>query len=87
LIEGLDELAYFEDREQDEMVDTQKLDVVKNKIIETLQDMQGEDGVELDVLIAELDPEFTAAEVEEGVKSLLALGDLFEPKVGHFMLA
>ncbi len=69
------------------MVDTQKLDVVKNKIIETLQDMQGEDGVELDVLIAELDPEFTAAEVEEGVKSLLALGDLFEPKVGHFMLA
>ncbi len=86
-IYGLDELSYHLDKQMEETIDIQKLEMVKRKIIDTLQMIQDNEGADLDVLIAELDPEFTAAEVEEGVKSLLGIGDIFEPSVGRYMIA
>jgi len=87
LIYGLDELDYHLGKQREETIDLQKLEMVKKKILESLENLQDEEGVDLDVLIAELDPEFTAAEVEEGVKSLLGMGDIFEPSVGNYMIA
>ncbi|MBN1785771.1 MAG: replication protein RepA [Candidatus Methanofastidiosa archaeon] len=88
LINGLDELDYILGKQEEDSVDVQKLEIVKKKILETLEMLQdGESGVDLDVLIAELDPDFTSAEVEEGVRSLLSVGDIFEPSVGRYMIA
>lgn len=88
VLEGIDELDYLLEKERDESVNIQNLEVVKKQIIEKIMSLQSDEkGVELDVLIAELDSEFTTAEIEEALKSLLSLGDVFEPSIGHYMLA
>ncbi|MHC1604981.1 MAG: OB-fold nucleic acid binding domain-containing protein [Candidatus Methanofastidiosia archaeon] len=88
VLEGIDELTYLKEKIMDEKIDLQKQDLVKEKVIGTIKNLQeSEDGVEIDVIIAELDPEFTIAEVEEALKSLLSRGVIFEPRIGHYMLA
>ena len=88
IIDGLDELNYLIGKQKEETIDFQKLEVVKKKILEKIESLQDtQNGVDIDVLIAELDPEFTSAEVEEGLKSLLGIGDIFEPSVGKYMVA
>lgn len=88
IIDGLDELDYLLGKQKEETIDFQKLEIVKKKILEKIESLQDtENGVDIDVLIAELDPEFTSAEVEEGLKSLLSVGDIFEPSVGKYMVA
>lgn len=88
IIDGLDELDYILGKQKEETIDFQKLEVVKKKILEKIESLQdAENGVDIDVLIAELDPEFTSAEVEEGIRSLLSVGDIFEPSVGRYMVA
>jgi hypothetical protein len=88
VLEGVDELSYLREKEKEETIDVEKLEVVKKRIADVMQMLQTEDaGVELDVLIAELDQEFTSAEVEEGLKELLSDGDVYEPSVGKYMLA
>jgi len=87
VIYGLDELSYYLDKQKEDTIDVQKLEIVKKRILDTMEIVQEEEGIDLDTLIAELDPEFTSAEVEEGIKSLLGMGDIFEPSVGKYLIA
>ncbi|MGD2247442.1 MAG: OB-fold nucleic acid binding domain-containing protein [Candidatus Methanofastidiosia archaeon] len=81
IIEALDELKYLEEKEEEPEVS--KNEVIKNKILSLIE--KHEDGIEMSDIQAEFADVYSAEEIEDAVRELLSMGEIFERRINLFV--
>lgn len=81
IIEALDELKYLEEKEEEP--DVSRAEVVRTKVLSLIE--KNPDGIELDTIVAEFGDIYTSEEIEEAVRELLSIGEIFERKINVFV--
>lgn len=81
IIEALDELKYLEEKEEEPEVS--KAELVKTKVLSLIE--KNPDGIEMDAIVAEFEDIYTSEEIEEAVRELLSIGEIFERKINVFV--
>lgn len=81
VIEALDELKYLSEKEEEPEIS--KSELVKSKVLSLIE--KNPDGIEMDAILAEFADTYTSEEVEEAVRDLLSIGEIFERKINVFV--
>ncbi|MBU7043254.1 MAG: replication protein RepA [Theionarchaea archaeon] len=86
IIEALDELRYLEEhQEEEEEPVVSKSETVKMKVLSFIES-NGE-GVDMDKILAAFADTYTTEEIEDAIKDLLSIGEIFERKINFFAKA
>lgn len=81
ILEALDELKYL--AEKPEEPEISKVEMVKSKVLSFIE--KNPDGMEMDAILAEFADNYTSEEIEEAVRELLSIGEIFERKINVFV--
>lgn len=81
VIEALDELKYLEEKVEEPEIS--RSEVVKNKVLSLIEKYP--DGIDMDGILADFADIYTSEEIEEAVRELLSIGDIFERRINVFV--
>jgi RPA family protein len=81
IVEALDELKYLEEKEEEP--DVSKPEIVKNKVLSVIEKYP--DGIDMDTILAQFADIYSSEEIEESVRELLSVGDIFERRINVFV--
>ncbi|KYK29665.1 MAG: hypothetical protein AYK19_19460 [Theionarchaea archaeon DG-70-1] len=81
IVEALDELKFLEEKEEEPEVS--KTEIVKNKVLSLIG--KSPEGMEMDAIIAAFADIYTLEEIEEVVRELLSIGEIFERRINVFV--
>jgi hypothetical protein len=85
IVEALDELKYLEEHPEEEEPEISKPDMVKMKVLSFIESNEG--GVDMDKILAAFSDTYASEEIEDAVKELLGIGEIFERKINFFVKA
>ena len=85
IIEALDELKYMEEHQEEEEPVVSKSETVKMKVLSFIESNEG--GVDMDKILAAFTDTYTTEEIEDAIKELLSIGEIFERKINFFAKA
>lgn len=81
IVEALDELKFLEEKEEEPEIS--KSEIVKTKVLSIIE--KNPDGMEMDAIIAAFADIYTSEEIEEAVRELLSIGEIFERRINVFV--
>ena len=83
IIEAIDELKYLAEHPEEEEPVVSKNEMMKSQVMSFIESNEG--GVEMDKILATFSDTYTAEEIEDAVKELLSIGEIFERKINFFV--